>query len=72
MSKIVIGADTETQDELLKTAGYSWKYGKGKILCTALYYEAEDKVEVTPGLHNENNNLSEEERKKGNAKIKAI
>ena len=39
MSKIVIGADTETQDELLKTTGYSWKYGKGKILCTALYYE---------------------------------
>ena len=59
MSKIVIGADTETQDELLKTAGYSWKYGKGKILCTALYYEAEDKVEVIPGLYNENNNLSE-------------
>ena len=72
MSKIVIGADTETQDELLKTAGYSWKYGKGKILCTALYYEAEDKVEVIPGLYNENNNLSEEERKQGNAKIKAI
>ena len=72
MSKRVIGADTETQDELLKTAGYSWKYGKGKILCTALYYEAEDKVEVIPGLYNENNNLSEEERKKGNNKIKAI
>lgn len=72
MSKIVIGADTETQDELLKTAGYSWKYGKGKILCTALYYEAEDKVEVIPGLYNENNNLSEEERKQGNDKIKAI
>ena len=72
MSKIIIGADTETQDELLKTAGYSWKYGKGKILCTALYYEADDRVEVIAGLHNENSNSSEEERRKGNDKIKAI
>lgn len=72
MSKIVIGADTETHDELLKTAGYSWKYEKGKILCTALYYEAEDRIEVIAGLHNENSNYSEEERTQGNNKIKAL
>lgn len=39
MSKEVIGLDIETVDPLLKTAGYSWKYGQGKILCTALYKE---------------------------------
>ena len=37
MAKIVIGADCETDDELLKTQGYSWKYNQGYVLCTALY-----------------------------------
>ena len=62
MSKIVIGADTETDDPLLKTAGYSWKYGQGKILCTSLYYENEDRTEVLAGLHNENCPFTKEER----------
>jgi len=39
MSKRVIGLDCEVHDPLLKTAGYSWKYGQGYILNTALYYE---------------------------------
>ena len=54
MSKEVIGLDIETVDPLLKTAGYSWKYGQGKILCTALYYEDTDEVKVIAGLNNEN------------------
>ena len=54
MSKEVIGLDCETVDNLLKTRGYSWKYGQGKILCTALYYEAEDKVMTIAGLNNDN------------------
>lgn len=54
MSKIVVGLDCETYDNLLKTAGYSWKYGQGKILCTALYYENTDEVKVIAGINNEN------------------
>lgn len=54
MSKEVIGLDIESVDPLLKTKGYSWKYGQGKILCTALYYEAEDKVMTIAGLNNDN------------------
>ena len=60
MSKIVVGADTETVDELLKTSGYSWKYNKGYILDTSLYYEAEDKIKIISGLHNENCPYTEE------------
>lgn len=37
--KRVVGLDCETYDPLLKTAGWSWKYGHGYILNTALYYE---------------------------------
>lgn len=69
MSKIVCGIDCETVDNLLKTAGYSWKYGQGKVLCTALYYEAEDALEVIAGLHNTNCPFSEEKRQTENAKI---
>ena len=69
MSKIIVGADTETQDELLKTAGYSWKYGKGKILCTALYYANEDKVSVLAGIHNENSPYTAEERVQQNIEV---
>lgn len=54
MSKCVVGLDCEVVDPLLKTAGYSWKYGQGKILCTALYYEDTDEVKVIAGLNNEN------------------
>ena len=54
MNKEVIGLDIETVDPLLKTAGYSWKYGQGKILCTALYYEDTDEIKVIAGLNNEN------------------
>lgn len=54
MAKRVIGLDIETYDPLLKTAGYSWKYGQGYILNTALYYEDKDKVAVIAGIHNDN------------------
>lgn len=54
MSKRIVGLDCETVDPLLKTAGYSWKYGQGYILNTALYYEDIDVVEVFAGLNNEN------------------
>ena len=62
MSKRVIGLDIETVDPLLKTAGFSWKYRQGYILCTALYYEAEDEVKVIAGLHNENCKFNKFER----------
>ena len=54
MAKSVIGLDIECYDPLLKTAGYSWKYGQGYILNTALYYEDTDEVKVIAGLNNEN------------------
>lgn len=54
MSKRVIGLDIECYDPLLKTVGYSWKYGQGFILNTALYYEDKDKVAVIAGIHNDN------------------
>lgn len=52
MSKRVVGLDIETFDPLLKTSGWSWKYGQGNILCTALYYEDTDEVKVIAGLKN--------------------
>ena len=69
MSKIVIGLDIETYDPLLKTAGYSWKYGQGYILNTALYYEAEDRVDVVAGNHNQNTPFTDGERHTENRKI---
>ena len=54
MAKSVIGLDCEVHDPLLKTAGWSWKYGQGYILNTALYYEDTDEVKVIAGLNNEN------------------
>ena len=69
MSKIVVGLDIETVDPLLKTAGYSWKYNQGFILNTALYFEAEDKVEVIAGLHNVNCPFSDGEKHTENRKI---
>lgn len=69
MSKCIVGLDIETYDPLLKTAGYSWKYGQGKILCTALYYEKEDSLEVIAGLYNNNCPYSEAMRRVANLKI---
>lgn len=54
MSKRTVGLDCETVDPLLKTSGWSWKYGQGYILNTALYYEDTDEVKVIAGLNNEN------------------
>ena len=54
MSKRVVGLDIETFDPLLKTSGWSWKYGQGYILNTALYYEDTDEIKVIAGLRNEN------------------
>lgn len=74
----LIGADTETVDPCLKAhgktkaRGYSWKYGQGKILCTALYDLQNDSIEVLAGLHNSNTPYSEEERKVQNAKMMAL
>ena len=62
MSKQVIGLDIETVDPLLKTRGWSWKYGQGYILNTALYYKDTDKVAVIAGIHNANSPYSENER----------
>ena len=52
--KRVVGLDCETFDPLLKTSGWSWKYGQGYILNTALYYEDTDEIKVIAGLRNEN------------------
>ena len=69
-SKRYIGLDIETYDPMLKTAGYSWKYGQGYILNTALYYEGQDKVAVVAGLNNDNCPLSYEDRVAENSAIK--
>ena len=62
MSKRVIGLDCEVADPLLKISGWSWKYGQGYILNTALYYKDTDKVAVIAGIHNANSPYSENER----------
>ena len=72
MSKIIIGADTETYDPLLKQSGYSWKYGQGFILNTALYYETEDRVDIIAGLHNDNCPYSTEQRIERNNVVKNL
>ena len=73
MSKIVVGADTETYDPYLKTAGYSWKYGScGWILATALYYEAEDRLKVIPGTIDVQCPLPIEERRRQNKEVEAL
>lgn len=72
MSKRVVGLDIETYDPLLKTAGYSWKYGQGYILCTALYYEAEDRVEVLTGIENVHFPQPRDYRKACNYKIESL
>ena len=62
MAKQLIGLDCETYDPLLKDAGWSWKYGEGYILCTALYYAENDTVAVIAGKYNENSPYSKDER----------
>lgn len=69
---IVVGADTETIDPLMKTCGYSWKYNKGCILDTSLYYEETDEVKVIAGLYNQNCPYSTEERQKANDEVIAL
>lgn len=68
----VLGLDIETFDPLLKDRGYSWKYGKGYILNTALYDEKEDKVSVIPGLKNENCPYDTEQRERLNETVRAV
>ena len=53
MSKRLVGLDIETDDPDLKTTGWSWKYGHGYVLNTALYYEDTDEVKVIAGLNND-------------------
>ena len=73
MAKTVVGLDIETVDPLLKTAGYSWKYGSsGYILATALYFEAEDKISVVPGLYNDKANQEAWDRQTANDMIKNL
>ena len=73
MAKMVIGLDIETYDPLLKTAGYSWKYGScGYVLATALYFEAEDKISVVAGLINDNCPWDTQARKDANELIKSL
>ena len=72
MAKLVVGLDIETVDPLLKTAGYSWKYNQGYILATALYFEAEDKLSVVAGLHNNNCPWEAQARRDANELIKNL
>ena len=70
--KKLYGLDIETYDPLLTTAGSSWKYGKGYILCTALYNESADKLAVIAGDHNDASGQPKEERDEGNALIELL
>ena len=72
MSKRVIGLDIESYDPLLKTSGYSWKYGQGYILNTALYFETEDRVDVIAGINNDNCPISLNIRKEDNQIIERL
>ena len=73
MAKIIVGLDCETVDPLLKTAGYSWKYGScGYVLATALYFEAEDKISVVAGLYNDKANQEAWDRQTANNVIKNL
>lgn len=70
--KRLVGLDIESYDPLLKTAGYSWKYGQGYILNTALYFEQEDNVVVFAGLNNNNCPYSIVDRIESNMIIKNL
>ena len=72
MSRRLVGLDCETVDEDLKTAGWSWKYGHGYVLNTALYFEDTDEVKVIAGLNNENCPFTREQRAKDNNIVKEL
>ena len=72
MAKQIVGLDIETFDPLLKTSGWSWKYGQGYILNTALYFEEEDRLEVIAGTHNKNCPFCKEDRMFQNRKIMGL
>ena len=72
MSRRLVGLDCETVDEDLKTAGWSWKYGHGYVLNTALYFEDIDEVKVIAGLNNENCPFTREQRVKDNNIVKEL
>ena len=72
MGRRLVGLDCETVDEDLKTAGWSWKYGHGYVLNTALYFEETDEVKVIAGLHNENCPFTREQRAKDNNIVKEL
>ena len=72
MSRRLVGLDCETVDEDLKTAGWSWKYGHGYVLNTALYFEDTDEVKVIAGLHNTNCPYTENQRSASNILIKEL
>lgn len=69
MSKRIVGLDCETKDELLKTAGWSWKYNQGYILNTALYYEEKDEIKVIAGINNDNCPFDKKTREEQNKEI---
>lgn len=72
MKKLIAGLDIETYDPKLKTAGWSWKYNEGYILCTSIFYESLDEVKIIPGIHNDNCTYSEEERINKNEIVKDL
>ena len=72
MQKLIVGLDIETYDPKLKTAGWSWKYNEGYILCTSIFYESLDEVKIIPGIHNDNCTYSEEERINKNEIVKDL
>lgn len=72
MSTLVVGLDIECYDPLLNTSGYSWKFKKGYILNTALYYESNDEVKVIAGIHNDNCPYEHLARASMNGEISAL
>lgn len=72
MARRLVGLDIESYDPDLKTAGWSWKYGHGYILNTALYFEDTDEVKVIAGLHNTNCPYTENQRSVSNILIKDL
>ena len=72
MQKLIVGLDIESYDPKLKTAGWSWKYNEGYILCTSIFYESLDEVKIIPGIHNDNCTYSEEERINKNEIVKDL
>lgn len=72
MKKLICGIDCEVHDPKLKTAGWSWKYNEGYILCTSIFYESLDEVKIIPGIHNDNCTYSEEERINKNEIVKDL